>query len=603
MITTSDNSVVLPAGGSVQKSENDTIVVVIRFSGVSWAFSGQPNSIEVITRWPSDMNFNSDTEKTPSELLYHGLQDEPLWGYCIPAEFSDVALRWFKLLLIDNRDLSHELQKSPQIITAKRLLSASNKDTVDVVSAYLRRLWNHAVDCISQSTGKGLVRLCKFHVVVTLPAIWPDYAKARMRRAVANAGILESRLAGETVLSFISEPEAAALATMCDFGYRPDIKKGDHFIICDAGGGTVDLISYEITETSPMTVRESVKGNGRLCGGVFLDQAFIELMRSKVTPSVWDTLPKDQVRRLLNGDWEHGIKKQFRGQQKDWVVTLPPECGPKKAKTGRFQKQVLVLSHKDLDPVFQGIAKQVAELIEEQVQQVQQQYNKMPKYIILVGGFGRSVYLYDHIAQGVADRQIEVLQSQGSRPWSAVCRGSVIQGLARRNPVSALSVTVKSRVARVNYGTVFCTDFNPKVHSSIDRTWSEDEMEWKADNQVEWYLKQGTDIFDAKPVRHSFYRLYNRPPEAVTENLYYSASLIAPTRRDDTVKRLCTITWNEKIDFEALPKFINPAGKVYYRLTFDLDMVPDGSSLEFTVLHNGKQVGVNNVSVDFDLNQ
>ncbi|KAK1974491.1 hypothetical protein LZ30DRAFT_754679 [Colletotrichum cereale] len=546
MITAPENGVELLFGGSGKKPDNETIVIGIdfgtTFSGVSWAFSGQPNSIEVITRWPSDMAFNSDTEKTPSQLLWQGLQDEPLWGYSIPAESIQDALKWFKLFLIDNKDLSPELQKSPQIARTKRQLAAVNKDTVDVVSGYLRRLWNHAVDCITQSTGKGLLRVCKFHVVITLPAIWPDYTKARMRRAAENVGILETRLAGETVLSFISEPEAAALATMYDFNYRPDVEKGDHFVICDAGGGTVDIITYEITGTSPMAVRESVRGDGRLCGGVFLDQAFIELMRSKVTPSIWDALPKDEVQKFLNGDWEHGIKKQFHGQQKDWVVTLPPGCGRNNGKGGRFRKQILILTHADLDPVFEGIAKQVTELLEDQTLQVQQNYDKLPKYFILVGGFGRCVYLYNHIAEGVANGRIEVLQAQGSRPWSAVCRGAVIQGLTRRSPALALSVTVKSR-------------FDPEVHLPIDKVWCEMEMKWKADNQVEWYLKQGTDIFDAKPVRHSFYKLYDQPPETITDTLYYSAMSAAPGRKDDRL--------NCYIDFWALLTFTNPVGKIY----------------------------------------
>ena len=52
----------------------------------------------------------------------------------------------------------------------------------------------------------------------------PAYAQARMREAVTLAGILDERDAGETVLNFINEPEAAALATLEDMASRPDIK-------------------------------------------------------------------------------------------------------------------------------------------------------------------------------------------------------------------------------------------------------------------------------------------------------------------------------------------------------------------------------------------
>lgn len=48
----------------------------------------------------------------------------------------------------------------------------------------------------------------------------------------------------------ISEPEAAAV-------YASDvldphiIEAGDTFVLCDAGGGTVDLISYTVTALRP----------------------------------------------------------------------------------------------------------------------------------------------------------------------------------------------------------------------------------------------------------------------------------------------------------------------------------------------------------------
>nr|XP_036578921.1 uncharacterized protein CTRU02_11175 [Colletotrichum truncatum]KAF6786304.1 hypothetical protein CTRU02_11175 [Colletotrichum truncatum] len=586
------------------KTENDFIVIGIdfgtTFSGVSWAFSGQPNNIEVITRWASDMNFNSDTEKTPSTLLYRGIQNEAFWGYKIPAANNEDALKWFKLLLIDNKDISAELHNSPQIATAKTLLAEANKDTVNVVSSYIRLLWNHSIECITQSAGKALMRLCRFHVVVTLPAMWPDYSKARMRYAVENAGILHRRPAGNTVLSFISEPEAAALATMVDLRHRPDVKDGDHFVVCDAGGGTVDLISYQITSTSPLIVREAVRGNGRLCGAVFLDQAFIELMRGKIGPHIWDALPKDEVQRFINGDWEHGIKKQFNGQKREWIVTLPPGCVH---ASGTMNKKTLILSYADLDPMFRKITGKVTELVKEQIQQVKLRYGKLPKYIILVGGFGRSAYLYNHLVQEVSNDGTDVLQAQGSRPWSAICRGAVIQGLTRQKLFTDLSVTVKSRIARINYGIVFWQHYNPDVHLLTDRVWDEVEMIWKAYNQVHWYLKQGTDVFGAKSVRHSYQRLFEKPPERIAEAIHYSESSAAPNRKDSTVKKLCTITWNSKIDFEALPTFTNPIGKIYHRLEFEIEMVSDGCSLEFTVYHDGKRVAAKNICADFEVHE
>ena len=48
---------------------------------------------------------------------------------------------------------------------------------------------------------------------------------------------------------------------------------GDVFVLCDAGGGTVDLISYKVTQTSPtFLIEEAAVGSGDKCGATFIDQ-------------------------------------------------------------------------------------------------------------------------------------------------------------------------------------------------------------------------------------------------------------------------------------------------------------------------------------------
>lgn len=134
-----------------------------------------------------------------------------------------MVLRFFKLLLIDEADLPANIRNSPQLTAAKNLLRAAGKMPVEVIGDYLRLLWKHSMQTITKSIGKSLLDISKFHIVVTLPAIWPMYSQIRMREAVELAGILEERNAGASTLSFMSEPEAAAMATMDDMAERPDL--------------------------------------------------------------------------------------------------------------------------------------------------------------------------------------------------------------------------------------------------------------------------------------------------------------------------------------------------------------------------------------------
>ena len=158
-----------------------------------------------------------------------------MWGYTIPPDADPI--RWFKLLLLREDDLAPELKASEFILRGRKTLRESGKTTIDLIGDYLGALWKHIIETIYKSSGKTVIEAMAFHVVITVPAIWKDYARQGMEEAARKAEILTTRPAGPTTLAFAPEPEAAALATLCEGGRRFDV--GDVFVICDAGGGTV----------------------------------------------------------------------------------------------------------------------------------------------------------------------------------------------------------------------------------------------------------------------------------------------------------------------------------------------------------------------------
>lgn len=117
------------------------------------------------------------------------------------------------------------------------MLKEIDKTAVDVVGDYLGALWKHVLETIYKARGEHVIDAMVFHVVITVPAIWKDYARQAMGEAARKAGILETRVAGPTTLDYVPEPEAAALATLGEG--RRQWNTEDVFMICDAGGGTV----------------------------------------------------------------------------------------------------------------------------------------------------------------------------------------------------------------------------------------------------------------------------------------------------------------------------------------------------------------------------
>ncbi|KKP07552.1 hypothetical protein THAR02_00348 [Trichoderma harzianum] len=546
-----------------EKNQEPTIVIGIDFgttySGVAWTTSSRPGHINIITNWDAVKNHCSDKEKVPSVIHYDD-KGEVSWGYSVPEKASSLKFQWFKLCLLDEGDIPKDLRNAAQIQAAQKSLRESNKHVEDVISDYLRELWTHSITNIRRAVGGQLVDISKFKVVVTIPAIWPSYTQPRMIRAIKKAGILESRIAGDTVLKFITEPEAAALATindMCTYNSRPDMEVGDHFIVCDAGGGTVDVITYTVIQTDPIRVEESVKGDGKLCGATFLDDLFLTALRNKIdkiSPNAFKVLEESGgLSRIIHNDWENGIKPQFRNTNQHWLVQMPSSGSNRKRTHDQFRFSDIKFKAKDVQNIFTPIVAEIETLIDIQASTVRIKYKKEPKFLVLVGGFGRQLFLYTRLQDQLNRKKgqkekTEILQGSGAEPWTAVCRGAVIRGLEQSDD------------------TIAPTD----------------------------------DIISVdEPVVKKFCHNLAQPTERLKIQFIYSTATTPSKRCDETVKQLCELYWSSVPDFDTLPTWVNRIGQVIRRVSFDVKMISNGVTLEFEIIYNGQVMASKNFGIDY----
>ena len=109
-------------------------------------------------------------------------------------------------------------------------------------------------------------------------------AQAKTRGCAERAG-----MGVGDALHIIAEPEAAAMYAL-DVMDPHNIKVGDTFTLCDAGGGTVDLISYTVSQLRPtLKITEATLGTGTLCGSSFLNRIFHNFLKDKLGNEIgWD---------------------------------------------------------------------------------------------------------------------------------------------------------------------------------------------------------------------------------------------------------------------------------------------------------------------------
>ena len=122
-----------------------------------------------------------------------------------------------------------------------------------------------------------------------------------------------------TEIQIISEPEAAAIYAL-DIMDPHIIGPGDTFVICDAGGGTVDLISYTVSRLKPiLRLDEAASGTGGLCGSSYLNRIFENFLTEKFQDNIgWDDEVLEDVSCTLTIDFTHANQYRPRRDSKSW---------------------------------------------------------------------------------------------------------------------------------------------------------------------------------------------------------------------------------------------------------------------------------------------
>ncbi|KAF3910447.1 hypothetical protein ABW20_dc0107046 [Dactylellina cionopaga] len=392
------------------------------FTGVAFCHSTQKalHDIEVVTSWAG----NGIAPKVPTEIRYSP-DREPFWGAEASvaserrnASNSAVIYNRFKLLL--DAGSSRSVYKNAGAYNTSHeddyIKLPPGKSPVNVCTDYLRLLYKDLMMKVLRKRLPETLDLTPIQFIFTVPAIWDHKAQEATRHAARQAGFCSRPL---DTLSLVSEPEAAAmfvLKAMHDSNFSrtpnqtaPSMKAGETFIICDAGGGTVDLISYEIGETQPnLRLREAIAGTGGKCGSSYIDEAFLKFLHEKIGPSfanesIWSK--KDIGRGSSLMKTFDSIKKSFGQTTNDvWFVELPVSVEDNE-EAGIMDNE-LELTADDVKNLFDPVVANVIALVKEQVDAIRSDtQTQAVSTIFLVGGFGESQYLYQSLNSWAAKQQ------------------------------------------------------------------------------------------------------------------------------------------------------------------------------------------------------
>ncbi|XP_026017348.1 heat shock 70 kDa protein 12A-like isoform X2 [Astatotilapia calliptera] len=345
-----------------------------------------------------------------------------------------------------------------------------------VFTEALRYLKEDALKFISEDSGGKQFIASDFTWVVTVPAIWDPSAKQFMREAATQAGIVTAGKEDRLVIAL--EPEAASVwcKKLPADGFKTENNSrvtfeqasGTQYIVVDCGGGTIDITVHEVLEGGAL--KELHKASGNDLGGQTVDKKFKEFLREIFSDSLWDAYEKEHPAELQKMMYEISVLKE---NDDDVEISCPynlAEMAKEKQKMEKFFESLrgvswnqgaIKISKQKVRSFFaeslNGITKSLREILKKDFR---------IEYILLVGGYARSLILRQHITNQFGG-QYKVLCP--SHPQEAIMKGAVLFG---RNPA-----LVASRISAFTYGVSLCHRFDESKHKA-DKRYTNKEGEW-----------------------------------------------------------------------------------------------------------------------------
>jgi hypothetical protein len=468
----------------------------------------------------------------PSVFTYSANSGQK-WGYDIGG--SAYVIRWTKLKLEVPTRLN-ALQSMRRMAEEARMLNLGPqaggrteiprhliRTSVDIATDYLREVIDHVRTAIENTRDAQTLQQFPIDIVITHPAVWDDRAKNLTFRAVMSAfrAVFQDIRVKPGYIRLATEPEACAQYTLqaaraAGMVGTNQLKVGECFIVVDAGGGTVDLVSYRIDQITPeFKITKITPVSGGPFGATNIDNCFLqEFLGQRLGPANYSKLLSMGGAQERHGRANHNvlkrgeqlmlerfevIKREFKGRThegraEDMVLDLPPGIGLNNTDDDR-QRNIrggqLTVTCEDMEMMFQECVDGIKRLIEQQLVLIDRE-RLATRTIFLSGGFSHNEYLFNRIQDLARSWRFELLR--GSDCWTAVAKGGVLLGLGLGCKVPPAVVACP-----YNFGVVISKKFALYEHGWEQRYRDTLDHIERAHNHVEWVVSKGDLIKHDEP--------------------------------------------------------------------------------------------------------
>ncbi|QDS73014.1 hypothetical protein FKW77_009110 [Venturia effusa] len=429
------------------------------------------------------------------------------------------------------------------------------KGPEDIVTDYLTHVFEYLVQTVDSFSYEVRERF-PVDIVVTCPTDWSYPAINSTYRALTQAGFNKDQFARLNEVLLVTEPEAAAVYTaryLSDFHGQDFLKVGECFVLCDAGGETVDVVSYRVKQLQPLELEKIGKATGRKCGSTYIDLAFkswlLQLLGvhnyEKLDPEFDGKISShategEAMRKVMKQFNER--KEKFKKDSRDTRIDLPAPLDTLNLDT-RIQGGGVSTSKETMKSFFDKCVDQVVELIKGHVGQIERPPVKS-RSVFLVGGFGESPYLQQEVEFSL-EKVRKITLRVPDTSWTAVVRGAVVMGVEKDRSMNRTTMTGCDKNYGVRTATAFSLVHNDRNDYSVDPV----SKQPIARGQMRWLFRKGDAVLSNLPreEHHTFLVQFKEGDEkkgGIPVYSYPDEDIPDIFMDDPGIARVCVLPYN-----------------------------------------------------------
>ncbi|KAE8358632.1 hypothetical protein BDV27DRAFT_65963 [Aspergillus caelatus] len=552
-----------------------------------------PRAIRYIANWPLASRFvNGASPFVPSESWYR--DGKFLWGHEVQhtlrnlSEIDDIKsinciVQLPKLLLDDDG----EDQDDDRLAQPREALRNVGKTARDAIRDYLMKVFKHTHGQLGKY--EGFNNTWEVELALCVPSKWSTFAQLTMQEITLEVVDRTDMRGREFSIFIIDEPEAAVTFALRHENIREIIKKESNFVVCDAGGGTVDAITYKVRQEDPFRFDEIVTPAGKDCGSSYINQAFIEESRERLAHIIeLGREPRYSKEAVLQEDlfraFEHERKRIY--DPADWEEGESRELrifGLREDSTRNFGTGILFVTKDQMNNYFRRSLEGTVKLITEQLEQLRGQEVEA---ILLLGGFSGSPALKRCLNDTFGSDKLSVIHlDQDIDMTTAVSRGGVLRALNKEDG--------PRRKLRLNLGVCLSEPYNERFRGHLEAHYFHNTLNRQkyVRDCMDWVIRKDRILNQGESAEIYMHRAF-KPDEKMTayETIYFSDRRIFQHYPKDHPKNhghrkagVVEASLEVLRRRNMLEERINEVGDVYHEVHYSIKLEVNGRNIKATI--------------------